>query len=505
MARDVEGEPPPGWDGEELELDALWRHEWLLITRGIGDDALDGLFVTCLPGPDHGRVGRYFNEDAPSFTDWPSMRHLLAGLADALERRLPVAGQVPVVFDGRLLWDEHTELMARPRSPLALARESREPAAPGPEPPPRRVPSLSPDGRYAALDISLLPKAQPPPDQPGLLFVRDVDAVDLLARVGLLRDTLRPRSARQARHAAAAAWAAALPLLRAGRVGRWAFAIDEGGPAQGTRPEVLRRVSAGTLAVSLCRQGTQVRLEVYRDGSPEGEAQEVRSPRTDQHLLADGTLVQRAGGDPSPGATAAYDRLLASLRDRLDLEFHPARHASGELPSGLVLPVLDDIPPWAFRPGVRLSRDPALGGVLRQAAPPELRCALVAQTRRLAAETGLVTFPEIPPALGALGRGEAVPLSDDHPLGLRIRTLHAEARACAEVPGRRPGAPAPLVGREERTAWARRAQAGEALRRALTLDPPAALDTVLSARPSAEWRAELTQDLAAGRAGAAGA
>jgi Family of unknown function (DUF6461) len=41
------------------------------------------------------------------------------------------------------------------------------------------------------------------------------------------------------------------PRVMVGRSGEWVFALEENIPAQGTRPEVLRRVSAGTEAVAV--------------------------------------------------------------------------------------------------------------------------------------------------------------------------------------------------------------------------------------------------------------
>ncbi len=51
-------------------------------------------------------MGRYFDEDAPSFTEWPSVRHLPADFADALETGGRFHGRVPPAVDGVLLWEE---------------------------------------------------------------------------------------------------------------------------------------------------------------------------------------------------------------------------------------------------------------------------------------------------------------------------------------------------------------------------------------------------------------
>ncbi|MER6354275.1 SMI1/KNR4 family protein [Streptomyces sp. NPDC001634] len=51
------------------------------------------------------------------------------------------------------------------------------------------------------------------------------------------------------------------------------------------------------------------------------------------------------------------------------------------------------------------------------------------QMRRLAVETGLAKYAEVTAALDAMERGEAVPMGQDSPLSLRLRTVIAEATA----------------------------------------------------------------------------
>jgi len=93
-------------DEESAELHAYWRDEWLLITLGIGWQSSDGLFLSCRPGRNFGRVGRYFDEDSPSFTEWPSLRHALADFAEALEQGLRFDSRIPSAVDGVLTWGD---------------------------------------------------------------------------------------------------------------------------------------------------------------------------------------------------------------------------------------------------------------------------------------------------------------------------------------------------------------------------------------------------------------
>ncbi|MGP4115116.1 SMI1/KNR4 family protein [Streptomyces sp. 4N509B] len=503
-----DGDADEEGEKEGAELAAFWRREWLLVTRGIGWEAQDGLFVTCREGEHYGRVGRFFNEDAPSFTEWASLRQVVAAFADALERRLPVRGQVPVAFEGRLLWDTETSVVPRPRSPLTLAGETPEPTAPPPAPipaPPR------PRQHGASIELMVVRRgapAPPEPYQPGLVFAAGLGPDELLRRIGVRPETLRERSRRQARHAAAGAWAARLPLMRAGTAREWAFALDEAGEAQGRRPEVLRRVSAGTRAVALWKDGPEVRLVAYGDGTPAGDVEVFRSRpggvgrRT---IGAAARTVQYGVGDRWPDASAAYTRLVASLEGRFGIAFDPELASAQELLSGLVLPLLPDLPePARRRPLV--GRDFDLADLVARTEPEVLRAALTAQLRRLTGETGLGAHPEIPPALDRLARGEAVPLTDDDPLGVRLRTVFAEARAAEPPRGRRRGGDEPplLVTQDEGLAWQQRARAGSALRHVAELPAPLAAPAVLNARLSADWRRELTSDLAAARSALGG-
>ncbi|MFF5455158.1 SMI1/KNR4 family protein [Streptomyces sp. NPDC012950] len=125
-------------DEEERDQYAYWPHERLLITLGIGWQSSDGLFAVTRPGPHHGRIGRYFDEVSPSFTEWPGLRHVLADFATALENGTPFNGRVPLASEGRLIWEDEGTVVLDPPSPLGLAAGTAEPLLPPPaEPVPR--------------------------------------------------------------------------------------------------------------------------------------------------------------------------------------------------------------------------------------------------------------------------------------------------------------------------------------------------------------------------------
>lgn len=488
-------------DEEERDQYAYWPHERLLITLGIGWQSSDGLFLVSRSGPHHGRVGRYFDEDSPSFTPWPGLRHVLADFATALEDGTPFNGRTPLAFEGRLIWDDDTTIIPDPLSPLGLAAEAAEPISlPAAEPVPR---APQPDGPYIVLSFGA-PDA-PPPVQPDVVFVAGIAPEELLDRLGCVPATTGPRSQEQARLSSAAPWAAYRPMVRAGLCGDgWSYATQEGGDAQFGRPEVLRRLSRGTRVVRLAKQGPEVHVTVIEDGAERPEAaRRVDSPREDYVTGPDGQPVlgpggqqwQRIGVDPWPGSTTAYPRLLASLAAEYGITWDPEDDGEEPAASALLLPVLDDVRPT--RHPVSSVRDFDLGGLVDRTPPERLRSAMVAQLARLASETGIDIYPEIAQALERIRRDEPVDLPADGALDLRMRTLSAEARAARGLLDAAQHQPDPaLVTAADLAAWAARDSAAGALREFLLLPLPTAAATVLSRRLSVHWRDDLAADLA---------
>lgn len=487
---------------DEGELDAYWRHEWLLVTNGVSGDAQDGLFLTCRAGDDYGRIGDYFNEDAASFTGWSSLRAALSAFAEAVERRLPIDNMVPLAFDGALIWEEPTRTVERqPVSLLGIAGRTPEPK-PAPEPERARPEPESSKGA-SCITFSFGQPQEPEPRQPDLVFVQGVPAEELLQRAGVVqRETVRERTHDRAVLSAGSNWAAARPLVRAGRCGNWGFLIQSAGSAQLTRPEVLRRLAQNARLVALTKQGPEVRVTVYDHGRPFAQGTHdslTVSPREDYVQLSGGGRAKSVGPPPWPGSITAYADCLAGLRDGFGIDFDLERALDEPLPSGLVLPVLGDMPEWSCRPVAEI-RHFALGDLVERTPAPRLRAAMAAQLRRLAAETGLDTFPEITQTLAGVERGESPELFEDDPLDLRMRTLVAEAAAAR--PALRPAwqrgrdQPELPATREDFQAWQLRADAADALRRFLQLPLPVAAQSILHRRLSEDWRSELAQDLA---------
>ncbi|MCB5163924.1 SMI1/KNR4 family protein [Streptomyces bambusae] len=493
------------FDEEERDQHAYWPHERLLITLGIGWQSSDGLFLATRPGPHRGRVGRYFDEDAPSFTPWRELREVLADFATALENGTPFDGRTPLAYEGRLIWDDGTTVISDPVSPLGLAAEAAEPVvAPVPAPASGAAPTVEfADGQYAVLSFGAFgtfgapAAAEEPPPQPDVVFVAGLTPGELLDRLGAVPATAGLRSREQARLAAAAPWAAYRPLVRAGVCGDgWSYAIQEGGDAQFGRPEVLRRLSRGTRAVRLTKEGPEVHVTVVDDGVARPEAaRRVESPREDYVTGPDGQEWQQVGADPWPGSTAAYARLLAALAEEYGIHWDPAGDGDEPLASALLLPVLDDIRPTGHP--VSEVREVDLAGLVDRTPPERLRSAMAAQLARLAAETGIGTYPEMAHALERTARNEPVDLGADGALDLRIRRLSAEARAARGLlyEARHDAEPAPVTAADV-SAWGIRDSAAGALRAFALLPLPEAAELILSRRLSLRWRDELAADLA---------
>ncbi|MFF2039836.1 SMI1/KNR4 family protein [Kitasatospora sp. NPDC058170] len=489
----AEAEAEADLDEEQRDQYAYWPHERLLITLGIGWQSSDGLFLVTRPGRHHGRVGRYFDEDSPSLTPWPGLRHVLADFATALENGTPFNGRTPLAHEGRLIWDSGGTVVPDPLSAIGLAARAAEPVPPAAEPVPPAPPTA---GSYAVLTFGSA-GSPAPPVQPDVVFVAGVAPRDLLDRLGAVPATAGPRSSEQVRLSAAALWAAYRPMARAGRCGDgWSYAVQEGGDPQFGRPEVLRRLSRGTRVVRLAKRGPEVHVTVVEDGTerPE-EARRVDSPREDHVTGPDGKRWQLGGVDPWPGSTAAYARLLAALAAEHGITWDPEADGDEPLASALLLPVLDDVPPT--RAPLSWVRGFDLGGLVDRTPPQRLRSAMAAQLARLASESGIDAYPEIARALERIRRDEPVDLTADGALDLRMRTLSAEVRAARGLleAARYAPDPAPVTA-ADLGAWVVRDSAAGALREFLLLPLPDAAATILDRRLSVRWRDDLAADLA---------
>ncbi|MEV1009400.1 SMI1/KNR4 family protein [Streptomyces sp. NPDC049881] len=440
-------------DATHLRDGSYWHPSFLTVA---GTNAADAVFVDCRPGERYGTVGWHLKGGEPYFGPHPSFAALLGALADALEADRPLRGlgvDLPVTFAGRLLWEDVWTLHPDPGSLLDLA------AGITPTAPSRGTVTLT--------------------------VARGLTPDDLLGRIGA--------------HPAPAGGSApepnaALPQVQVGREGEWAFAVARE-PWEAIRPEVLRRVSRGTVAAAVTSvDGLTPRL--WEDGRqvlpPPAPVEPPASARGGLRPI--GPLVIPAAGSPvlrRPSEEAE----LSSLCERLaalpvDAGITPGVLAGTMATAPLipVLPVLPDVEPVAHPV-------PLVAEVMDGIPGERLGPALAAATARLAEVTGLAGHREVAGALADLRAGRPVPVSDESPLGLRLRRVLAEVAAPGHVDWRDVERIPPTS--QWRT-WQRRGEAARALLAMASLPPREAADHVFAIPPTPRWRAELLRDTAEG-------
>jgi hypothetical protein len=155
-------------------------------------------------------------------------------------------------------------------------------------------------------------------------------------------------------------------------------------------------------------------------------------------------------------------------------------------PSAQFLPMLPD--PVLKR--LWAQSQPEIAALITYAPEEQLRTALLAQAYRLAAESGLDTYPEVTDALATPATAS---IDDESPLGRRLRLVAAEATAAFE--SRREATTQSALTEPERQAWMNRARAGEAIVVLLSAPPRKAAPSLLLARLDPHWRAQFADDL----------
>lgn len=222
------------------------------------------------------------------------------------------------------------------------------------------------------------------------------------------------------------------PVIRVGTVGEWAFGF-EAGRESGISGALLRRLSAGTRAVSLAANGTDVRLGSARDGVALGGFDSGYPDRIDgsepdgfRTLLAEANLV------PADPERYLEDDVLAALALAIRLgpgEFDQ-RILGAALRTAAVLPLLPDPATQPRRMAVQV--DPDLCTAIEFATEPQLRAAVAAGLQRVVATTELADHPEVGEALAEAVEHHTGPIDSFSPLGLLLRIQYAQAHAAFE-------------------------------------------------------------------------
>jgi hypothetical protein len=215
------------------------------------------------------------------------------------------------------------------------------------------------------------------------------------------------------------------PRVMVGRSGEWVFALEENIPAQGTRPEVLRRVSTRTEAVA-----------VYNDIGKGND--EFAHAVNGEIITAVTTSIPPhwRGSEPDRLRPLAEEIALDDDEESgmLDLEMLLAL-AEGvfgisldeedlrrPLVTAPVLPVLDDLPapqPTQARPRVH---DPVISLLMAHVPDESLTRILSVRCGRIMAEAGVSDHVVLVDAIRDALAGETRSVTDDEPLGIALRT-----------------------------------------------------------------------------------
>jgi Family of unknown function (DUF6461) len=333
-----------------------------------------------------------------------------------------------------------------------------------------------------------------------ITLVRGLDEVEVLRRFGGERSQPRTFTTGEAGQLSGSFHAGYPQLILVAKAGGWSVAVEDNG-WEGTRPEVLRALSAGTQALSVHHNGS----EGYFNDAVAGEVLvgfELLFPQRRWGSQPDLLVphMRAVGLDPDRPQPPSSDLVTAALAlaERVTGVHLDPRMLEGPLPAGEVAPLLDD-PPVSFFLG---GEDTELAAAIDQAAPGVLRQAAATAAGQAVRLAQLDHDPVVVEALAAARAGHARQVDDHSPLGWRIRTWAVEARICdrvlndprasldaqrieatllraagraAEQPLRDPS---PWLGRSG-SALLLRWRAGQAVRAALFADPRTALYATL--------------------------
>jgi hypothetical protein len=269
----------------------------------------------------------------------------------------------------------------------------------------------------------------------------------------------------------------AAPVIRVGQTGDWVLVIEEDEPPQGTRPEVLRRVSAGGGEVVALHQDIG-KLNHEFAHAVDGEI--VTAVTTSRPAYWRGTQPERLQSlaedlglkDGADADLSEFEVLLALAEGVFGLRLSPS-DLERPMRSARILPPLEGRP-LAPTPDqeFHIGNDPVLDLLLNRADRSALTMIAAVRIRRLMAEMGLDSYPGLVTAVENAIAGQGRPPADEDPAGKALRRLvrekeEAERYLAMLVNGHRP--PFPV---EELPLRVRRGYAAQLVRLLLDRDPP---------------------------------
>ncbi len=314
-----------------------------------------------------------------------------------------------------------------------------------------------------------------------------------------------PRTGAQVRAAEAAFDEGYGPFVRVTQCGRWVVAWEESS-SEGTRPEVLRRLSALGRAVSVRHALDAFAALAYAEGGVLFTSVTTLPPYRREGSDPDRflPLLREAGLVADDAARDAFDTanptqtgdLRAILQRAFGLSLDPGR-LEAPWSSARILPRLAEAEPTQSRASEqRISvGDPVIDLLLAYASPDEIGQCLAHQTQRLLAETGLADRAVLVRAVERALASDRTCVDDDGPVGMELRrVVHDQYVADRyQLLGSATGWIAP----QEQRLRATRAQAVMPLRAVIETGGIKALAAVLAQRrawAAAGWRDEAIGD-----------
>jgi hypothetical protein len=226
------------------------------------------------------------------------------------------------------------------------------------------------------------------------------------------------------------------PRVMVGRSGEWVFALEENILPQGTRPEVLRRLSARTEAVA-----------IYNDIGKDND--EFAHAFNGEIITTLTTTVPPSWGGSEPDRLRSLAEEIALDDDSesrlLGLEVLLAlaegvfgisldeEDLSGPLAAAPMLPVLDDLPaprPTETRPRVS---DPVISLLIAHLPDESLTRVLSVRCGRTMAEAEVSDHAVLVDAIRDALAGETRSVTDDEPLGVALRTAALKDAKAADM------------------------------------------------------------------------
>lgn len=215
------------------------------------------------------------------------------------------------------------------------------------------------------------------------------------------------------------------PRVMVGRSGEWVFALEENIPAHGTRPEVLRRLSARTEAVAIYNDigkgnhefahafNGEVITALMTSMPPSWGGSEAERMRS----LAEEIALD----DDGESGPLSLDVLLALAEGVFGISLGE-EDLSRPLAAAPILPVLDDLPaprPAEGRPRVS---DPVISLLLAHVPDESLTRVLSVRCGRVMAEAEVSGHIVLVDAIQGALASETRSVTDDEPLGVALRT-----------------------------------------------------------------------------------